>query len=418
MRSCLRRIGPLGVALIVVLPAVASAATLWRRPQRLSSPRTENVAVAADAHGDGVVAWARHDAQGQATIEAAIRSPRAWQPARGLGPANLLFGRTPAVTMDARGTAYVAWIGRPDNALHVARHVRGAPWSADDVLGDAAAQPVLAADAAGDAIAAWLHQGDVEVAERPRDGAWSSPALLSGAGGGADAVRVAMSAGGDAVVTWRARGIEQAAIGRAGQAFGAAQQLSGGAVSLPQLASDEAGDFAAVWVTPGSPNVVQAAVRRAGAPSFDATADVARRPTVSAPDVAVAPGGRAAAAWVGRYVEFAERSPAGGRWGSARRVSGAGDSIISPASVVADARGDLTIGWVGSSRSPRRIGAAQIADRLHGHALGRPRVLSAADEQDVTDLALALGARGAGIAAWRSIRAGTSGAVVRAALRR
>jgi hypothetical protein len=412
MRPSLRRIGPLGAALVVVLPAVAAAATLWHSPQRLSGPGAQNVAVAADEHGNGIVAWAR---PGGATagIEAAVRTPQAWQRVQALGPANLLMGTAPVVAMDGRGTAFVGWIGRPDNALHVARHAPGAPWTAD-VLGDAAHDPVLAADATGDAVAAWLRLGAVEVADRPRDGPWSAPVAL--ASEGADQVRVAMSAGADVVVTWRADGHEQAAIRRAGEPFGAVQQLSPAGAALPQLATDAAGDTAADWIVAGSPQVLQAAFRHAGSATFEPAADVVRRPVLSAPDVAVGPGGRAAVTWVSTTVELAERSAAG-RWGRAQRVSRTGDSIVSPAGVAADARGDLTISWVGSSRSPRRINAAQVADRLRGGRLGRPRVLSGAGEQDVSGVVSALAGRHLGIVAWRSLVPPT-GTRVRVALRR
>jgi hypothetical protein len=412
MRSCLRRIGPLGAAVVLTLPAVAYAAALWSRPQALSGPGAASLAVAGDARGDGIVAWARPGGA-SGNIEAAIRTPRTWQRVQVLGPANLLMGRAPAVAMDGRGTAFAGWVG-PDNALHVARHAPGAAWAAD-VLGDAANAPVLAADAAGDAVAAWLRLGTVEVADRPRDGTWSAPAALSDAGG-ADQVRVAMSAAGDVVVTWRAAGHEQAAIRPAGRPFGAVQQLSPGGASLPQIASDAAGDMVAVWNAPGSPQVLQAAMRHAGSAKFDATVDVVRRPVLSAPDVAVGPGGRAAVTWVARTVELAE-STAAGRWGRAQRVSGSGDSVVSPAAVVEDARGDLTIAWSGSSRSPRRINAIQVADRLRGGRLGRPHVLSGAAEQDAVDGAPLLTGRHAGIVAWRSLVPPT-GTRVRVALRR
>ena len=412
MRPCLRRIGPLGAALVVVLPAVASAAGLWQHPQRLSGAGAQNVAVAADARGDGIVAWAR---PGGATagIEAAVRTPRAWQRVRALGPANLLMGTAPVVAMDGQGTAFVGWIGRPDNALHVARHASGAPWTAD-VLGDAARDPALAANAAGAAVAAWLRLGAVEVAERPPGGAWGAPVVLAPAG--ADHVRVAMSTGGEIVVTWRAAGHAQAAIRRPGEEFGPTRELSPAGASLPRLASDVVGNMLAVWVVAGSPQVVQAAFLPAGATSFDAAAEVARRPTLSQPDVAFGAGGRAAVTWVSRTVELAERSPAG-RWGRAQQVSRTGDSIVSPAGVVADARGDLSISWTGSSRVPRRINAVQVADRLRGRRLGRPQVLSGPGEQDAGGVVSALAGPHRGIVAWRSL-VPPKGTSVRAALRR
>jgi hypothetical protein len=413
MRQGLRRFVPLAAALVAVLPALAvAAASLWSRPARLSGPGAASLAVASDARGDGVVAWAR---PGGATagIEAAIRTPRAWQRVKALGPANLLMARAPAVAMDGQGTAYVGWVGRPDNALHVARHAAGAAWTAD-VLGDGAGDPALAANAAGAAVAAWLRLGAVEVAARPPGGTWGAPAQIASAG--ADDVRVAMSAGGEVVVTWRAAGHEQAAIRRPGEEFGPAQELSPAGAGLPRLATDVVGNMVAVWVVAGSPQVVQAAFLPAGATSFGAAATVARRPILSQPDVAVGPGGRAAVTWVSRTVELAERSAAG-RWGRARSVSRTGDSIVSPAGVAADARGDLTISWVGSSRSPRRINATQVADRLRGGRLGSPRVLSGAREQDASAVVSALGGRHTGIVAWRSLVPPT-GTSVRVALRR
>lgn len=418
--SCLqlRRMGSLAVILLAAFPAAASAAPLWGRPHRLSPVGATNVAVAANALGDGVVAWARPDEQGEVRIEAVIRSPRAWHPLQLLGRANTLMGRSPMVAMDGRGDAFVAWVGRADNALHVAMHPRGQPWTSS-VLGDTANHPVIVANASGDAAAAWLRLGEVELAQRQRDGDWRPPAALSAPGLAADNPRLAMSATGDLIVAWHAGGQVQAAVQPAHQTFGLVQPLSapGAAVASPALTSNAAGDAVAAWTeTSQSPKVIQAAVRRAGQGSFDAPADIARRAAVSPPDVAMGPHGRAVVTWVGRFVELSVRSAAG-RWAKARRISGANDSVFSAAQVVADPRGDETIVWNGSSRTPRRLNAVQTVDRLHGRRWRRPEVVSLAGEQDPSDVAVALGSASHGILAWRSLLPKT-GMVVQAALRR
>ena len=75
------------------------------------------------------------------------------------------------VAVSGRGDAFVAWVGR-DDALHVAMHAPARPWTSS-ILGDAANHPVVAVNAAGDAAAAWIRLGEVEVAQRPRDGDWA-----------------------------------------------------------------------------------------------------------------------------------------------------------------------------------------------------------------------------------------------------
>jgi hypothetical protein len=376
------------------------------------------VAVAVDARGHGVVAWARPVQGAVVRIEAVIRSAHAWRPLELLGQANALMGRSPMVAMDGRGDAFVAWVGRADNALHVAMHPPGRPWTSS-VLGDAANHPVIAANSSGDAAVAWLRLGVVEIAERPRDGDWSAPAALSAPELAADNPCLAMGATGDLIVAWHAGGRMQGAVRPAGQTFGLVQPLSapGAAVASPTLASNAAGDAVAAWMeTSTSPKVIQAAVRRAGQGTFDAPADVARRAAVSSPDVAMGPRGRAVVTWVSRFVELAERS-ATGRWAKARRISGANDSVFSPSQAVADHRGDETIVWTGSSRTPRRLNAVQAVDRLHGHGWRRAELVSRAGEQDPSDVAIALGSARHGILAWRSLIPKT-GMVVQAALRR
>jgi hypothetical protein len=414
----IRRVGSLAAVLLAALPASASAAPLWGSPHRLSPAGARNVAVAVDARGHGVVAWARPDQQSEVGIEAVIRSARAWHPVQFLGLANTLMGRSPMVAMDGRGDAFVAWVDRADNALHVAMHPPGRPWTTS-VLGDAANHPVIAADAAGDAAAAWIRLGEVEVAQRPRDGDWGAPVALSAPALAADNPRVAMSATGDLTVAWQAGGWVQAAVQPASGAFGPVQPLSAPAASVASLAltSNAAGDAVAAWMeTSQSPKVIQAAVRHAGVGTFDAPADVASRAALSAPDVAMGPHGRAVVTWVGRFVELAERS-AMGRWGMARRVSGATNSVFSASQAVTDPRGDETIVWTGSSRAPRRLNAVQTVDRLHGRGWRRPEVVSLAREQDPSDVAVALGSARHGIMAWRSLIPKT-GMVVNAALRR
>jgi hypothetical protein len=133
-------------------------------------------------------------------------------------------------------------------------------------------------------------------------------------------------------------------------------------------------------------------------------------------DVAVGPHGRAIVTWVSSVVEAAQLA-ASGQWGKPRRLSRAGDSIRSAAQVVADRRGETTVVWSGSSRTPNRLNAIQAADRLHLHAWRGAQVVSAAAEQDAGDAAVALGSRTNGLLAWRSRLPG-SGAVIWAAPRR
>ena len=414
----IRRIASLAAVLLAALPASASAATIWGLPHRLSPVGARNVAVAVDARGHGVVAWARPDQRSEVRIEAVIRSGRAWRPVRQLGLANTLMGRAPMVAVSGRGDAFVAWVGRDDNALHVAMHAPARPWTSS-ILGDAANHPVVAANAAGDAAAAWIRLGEVEVAQRPRDGDWGPPAALSAPALAADNPRLAMSATGDVIVAWHAGGRMHASVQPAGQSFGLALPLSGPAavVASPVLAANAAGDAVAAWLdTSQSPKVVQAAVRRAGQRRFEAAANLASRAAVSAPDVAMGPNGRAVVTWVSRFVELAECSTTG-RWGKARRISGANDSVFSASQAVADLRGDETIVWNGSSRAPRRLNAVQAIDRVHGHGWGRPEIVSRAGEQDPSDVAVALGSARHGILAWRSLIP-KIGMVVQAALRR
>ena len=125
--------------------------------------------------------------------------------------------------------------------------------------------------------------------------------------------------------------------------------------------------------------------------------------------------GRAVVTWVSRFVELAECSTTG-RWGKARRISGANDSVFSASQAVADLRGDETIVWNGSSRAPRRLNAVQAIDRVHGHGW-LPGDRLASGRTGPSDVAVALGSARHGILAWRSLIP-KIGMVVQAALRR
>src|SRR5919204_85381 len=190
----------------------------------------------------------------------AAAAPPTWLAAQDLagGPS---ASPPPQVATDAAGDAFAVWEGYDATSL--------------SSIIQAATRP-----AAGDAVAAWVGSDGsnfvIQGAVRPAGEAWDSAHNLSAAGQDALQPRVALDQAGDAAAVWvRFNGsnyIAQAAGHPAGGSWGSPESVSAGGTDAahPQVALDSAGNAVALWDESQTNDVVQAAVRAAGAIAWSA----------------------------------------------------------------------------------------------------------------------------------------------------
>ena len=282
------------------------------------------------------------------------------------------------LTVDPAGDATVVWQGAeaPHAVILASSRPAGGAFGVPQVLTDPgayAAQPDVASDARGDAVAVWLKaEGSsrrVQAAYRPAGGAFGAVQTLSQAGAEADEPRVAMDGRGDAVLLWSIAGgghaEVQAAVAAPGGAFAAPVSLSGPAAvaSVPQVALDEHGDAIAVWDGWDGSNIrIEDSVRPAGA-SFGAPQLLSPAGyNADTPQLAYDAAGDALVVWrfdgpPASTVQGALR-PAGGEFGGVQQVSAPSSEPAQDPQVAFDGEGHGVVAWQQSDGSELRIDAS------------------------------------------------------------
>ena len=203
-------------------------------PDDLSAAVLEvrNHDVALDAAGNVVVVWAeRHDQEFEVAAEIRFVASGTWGPPVVLSRGAVAHG--PALAVTPQGDAFVLWVERAEVQVAHADVARGA-WDAPVALSGPGAQtagePVVAADAAGDVVAAWSWLDrpggatTVQTAYKPAGRAWAGAALDNGA-----AHDVAIAPDGTAAVTFAgANGQLAAAFRPPGGPWSAAERIAAG----------------------------------------------------------------------------------------------------------------------------------------------------------------------------------------------
>lgn len=179
----------------VKVAAASLGGGVWPQPRVLATDAGADVAVAADAAGDAVVAWTLQDRPG---IEVA-RKPHdgEWSSPLTVGTP----GGGPADALDlgitADGTDVAAWTDGT-GTLQAGIGPQGA------MVATGARDPRVAVDPRGDAIVLWRGGGGLFAAVRPAAaGAWQPTVELSG--GDVSAPRVALDGSGNGFVAWNLR---------------------------------------------------------------------------------------------------------------------------------------------------------------------------------------------------------------------
>ena len=167
-----------------------------------------------------------------------------------------------------------------------------------------AATQVVMNPATGDALAVWSAtangQPQVWTARYTRaSDSWSTPARLDASVSGAANPVVAMNARGQAIAAWSEFGSVSAATFAAG-GWRSPMRLSAGVAAMPQAGIDGAGNAWVAWMEKdavGTDNIHAAQIMSAGASSPARILDTLAAPA-SLPSVAVAPNGNALVAWL------------------------------------------------------------------------------------------------------------------------
>jgi hypothetical protein len=235
----------------------------------------------------------------------------------------------------------------------------------------------VAVDAAGNATAVWVLDGDAEVSIKasthPVGGTWSAPVDIAAPGDSFDDVDLATSAdSGVTVAVWSqtvgGHNVVHAATRSPGGAWSAPLPLSGADhdATDPQVGLDAAGGGIVSWIDGVSPFTQRYATRSA-AGAWSAPADVPEGPTEGnlgdAYELAVGRGGHAVWAWemydtaLSRRVIEASYRPAGGGFGTPQVMSAASVDTWDP-QVAVNATGVATVSW---RESP--IGGSELHSR-------------------------------------------------------
>jgi hypothetical protein len=417
--------------LMCVAPAAAApaarAAGAWRLPVDVSAPAAEtgDAQVAVDQAGRALVVW-RHWEGEVSIVQAALRATDGTFGAPGDLSHDGRSAVTPAVAVNARGDAIVAWqrLDGANTTVQATVRPAGGGFSTPVDLstpGQEAEEPQVAIDASGGTYVVWraVHgtRGVAQASIGSVGASFSPPVDLSAADRTANAPQVAVNAAGEAVAVWATHGPDPALLGvqaatrPVGGAFSAPAVLASGVLAAePQVAIAASGETLAVWTQPfaaPTPSIVTA-VRPAGSAAWSSStfADGDR------PQVAMAPGGDAVAVWRGSDARdfstpvIAAEHPPGGVFTSLGALA-TGDQAEAPR-VAIDEHGAAVVVW------QSWVGGLQVAAAVRdaGATFAAPTVLAGTQPLAFgPDVAMTAG--GGAIAVFT--RTGGSGGVVQAA---
>jgi len=309
-----------GTNKILIQSIYRPAGGSWQAPEEIGEVKTMMAPepwIAVDAAGNATAVW-----KGSEVIWSAYRPAEgSWQ-----APAEVSGGDsyTPQAAVDAQGDATAVWMHQagPDWVVQGAYKPAGGSWEAPTVLsdpGEAGGNPQIALDAGGDAMVVW--RGQIEghdvarAAYKPVDGGWESPTSVPTEGEAVQWPLVALDAAGNAIVVWSGStnevggyGIAKASFRPAGGSWEAPVELSedGGNAFPSDLVFDASGNAAVVWQRfDGAYNLLQASYRPAEG-GWEAPTDLSEEGkdamdavvVLGAPGDATAADGDATAVWI------------------------------------------------------------------------------------------------------------------------
>jgi hypothetical protein len=425
------------VAMAGLVPTAAQADLSWSSSPIPLSPTGTNssdVHVATDAAGDAVAVWLQDDSGVARVVEASRPAGSNFQTASinyisGVKAPDTLPSDTGAATadapaisvnvaMNASGQAIVTWTQAPECGCNFYTYYEmAAPGglftgTPQLLVADSAVESVPALDAAGDAIVAYPEGQTLSAVYRAAGASTSfgSPQVVSGVIDGSYTVEevtaptLAMDGAGDALLAWHemefggSPNLVRAAYRPAGAsspAFGSPATLSDPAANAenPSAAMDSSGNGAVAFDSSAGARTVQAAFRPKAQGSFGTTKTVSDAGVVSyQPKVAFGPGGDAFLAWaqypptptpVLNTIEDAY-APAGQAFGSPQPVSTAGVNAYT-ANLGVDGQDRPAIDWTVSDTDGSNQ-FVQAASRVSGQGpFSTPLSLSGPGDFNETD---------------------------------
>lgn len=182
-------------------------------------------------------------------------------------------------------------------------------------------------DAAGNALAAWVRDGGVQIATRPVGGAWSQPRDFSPTGVDARDLSVNVNARGDVLVVWTEDLGTGARVARyrskpLGFEFGGSGQMSDLGVSQLDVEMNAVGAAVVTMMREGK---VEATVRAHADDNFRLPRTVSVGTNVSSPSAGIDDAGNAIVVWrhnVGDEVHVESSSFTAGTWSAVETIPG------------------------------------------------------------------------------------------------
>jgi membrane protein implicated in regulation of membrane protease activity len=313
--------------------------------------------VALDPDGDAFIVWTR-----DGRIQGRARSSTgAFGKVRDLSEPG---GNAPEMAMDTAGNVLIVWVRSDGTNLRVEARVRPAvgvlgPVETLSKAGQDAGIPQVAVDADGNALVVWRrYDGSywrIQGRTRSAAGVLGPVETFSKAGQDADIPRVAMDAGGNALVVWRrydgshwrVQGRSRSAAGVVGPVVNLSQALQN--AEHPQVAMDGDGDALIVWRNETTEQIEARGRSAAGVlgqrQALSKTGGSAERPRI-----AMLSDGNALVVWYrydGSYWRVQGRTrSAAGSYGQVKNFSPAGQGGLHPR-VALDGSGNAVISWRG-----------------------------------------------------------------------
>jgi hypothetical protein len=337
----------------------------WSQLHFLSPPGTGTATptVAMDDKGRAVAVWQWNDTRGIARIQgASMSADGSWSEPEILSPPTV-HAQVPDLAVSGDGAATVVWrtsvaSGTGPETVHARHRPAGGDWGGDVMLAGDARNPHVAADAQGNAVAAWTRTGEVvESASLPAGGSWSSSTIISDPQLPSYLVDLDMNRAGMAVAGWFDVGEDRVGVTSKAPngSWEAPVVLSApaGIDPRPAIAVGDNGGAVAVWHRGGQQGgEVEAVLASHRAPDgtwedpqvISATFSSALFPSVSMDRAGNALAGFrqwANMSWIPSLV----RRPADGTWGEPMFPAAAGEGATYEVFPFHDGVGNEVVAW-------------------------------------------------------------------------
>jgi hypothetical protein len=313
----------------------------WRPQMTLTEPNGEfgAAALTVDGSGDALAIWQSEIIGGRETFMQSAEAPfnASWQPRGTLSERKPgAYAGRPELGEDAAGDAIATWQQETNGkvATFHAERPAGGGWLPPVELAQDAFEPVVAENAKGDALIAWMQSvahGEyaIDASYRPAGGAWSQPVAVSQGEGSDDEPVIKLAPDGEALAAWRhpegKHMVIQAATRPVGSEWEAPLTLSNNERNSqqPSIAIDAAGEAVAVWEHEVHAEVVQYATKDRGG-GWSAPATLSESPAnLFNAQVAMNPAGQTIAIWTLSNLVMRSSIFEHGEWSPATNVGGA-----------------------------------------------------------------------------------------------